>query len=121
MFYKVCNIDLNMKWYDYTYHELYLWSANKKTIFKISEGTGVNLLAEDIAEGYKDYWMTEYIVTDGYCDGGQWMETEFISDLDYTIQGVLNRMMECDLWEDEWEILDHNFGEELFDEMERSL
>lgn len=120
-FIKVCDIDLNMKWNDYPSDILYLWSANEKTIFRIFEGDGENLLAEDIAEGYKDYWMTDFITGDGYCDGGQWMETELISDLDYTIQGVLNRMMECDLWEDDWEILDEDFGEELFDEMERSL
>jgi len=48
-----------------------------------------------------------------------WLETELISDIDYTIQGVLDRMMTCDLWEDDWEVLDTEKGRELFYELEK--
>ena len=119
------DIDLESKWNDYPSDILYLWSENEKTIFIIFEGDGENLFSKDIAEGYKDYWMTDYITSDGYCDGGQWMETELIGDLDYTIQGVLDRMMECDLWEDDWEILDNESGEQLwnqfYEQIERGI
>ena len=117
-FVKVCDIDLKSKWNDYPHDELYLW--NGETIFRIAEGDGSNLDTEDIKNGYADYWMTDYI-SDGYCDGGQWLETEMIGEIDYTIEEVLDRMMEYDLWSDEWEILDHDFGEELFDAMEERL
>ena len=103
-------IDMNMKWNKYPSDTLYLW--NGKTLFKIAEGTGDNLLEEDEAEGYKDYWMTDYYDFDEW-EGGQWMERETIWDLDYTIQGVLDRLKECDLWDDDWEILDDNTGSEL--------
>lgn len=105
-------ISRDMKWNDYPSDTLYLW--NGSVVFRISEGTGDNLLDEDIEAGYKDYWMTE--CTDG--DGGQWMETKLIKDIDYTIQGVLDRLMKCDLWEDNWEIIDEDLGSELCDAFE---
>ena len=110
-------IDLNMKWNDYSSDTLYLWNGN--TVFKIAEGNGSNLLKEDEEEGYIDYWMTDYASNeDG--NGGQWLETELISDIDYTIQGVIDRMMECDLWDDVWTIIDMNLGELLIDFFEKS-
>lgn len=110
------NIDLNMKWNDYPSDTIYLW--NGYTIFRIAEGTGDNLSEEDEEAGYKDYWMTEY-VSKGDSDGGMWLETELISDIDYTIQGVLDRLMECDLWEDNWEIIDEDLGDEMLDAMNK--
>ena len=100
-------IDMNMKWNDYPSDVLYLW--NGEDLFKILEGSGDNLLEEDIEEGYVDYWMTEH---NADC-GGQWMETQLISEIDYTIQGVIDRMCECDLWDDDWEALDEDLGDEL--------
>ena len=111
----ISGIDLNMKWNDYAStisDTLYLWNGNE--LFIIAEGTGDNLLDEDIKEGYKDYWMTEcYSKRDECGDGGQWMETELISEIDYTIQGVIDRIYECDLWEDDWEVLDKDLGGSL--------
>ena len=50
------------------------------------EGTGDNLLDEDIAEGLKDYMMTSIYKVDGEDveleDGGQMMTSEYIKDLD---------------------------------------
>lgn len=106
---------LNKKWNDYPTDTIYLWNGDE--IFRISEGTGDNLSEEDVENGYKDYWITEYASTE-YINGGQWLEKEFIADLDYTIQGVLNRLMECDLWEDNWEIIDEYLGENLLNEMQ---
>ena len=108
---------LDMKWNDYCSDTLYLWNGN--TIFMIAEGDGGNLFAEDEEEGYKDYWMTEWYSINGNGDGGQWMETELISDIDYTIQGVLWRLMSCDLWEDNWEILPPAIGYELLCSFEK--
>ena len=110
-------IDLNMKWNDYLSDTLYLWNGN--TIFRIQEGFGDNLCKEDEDEGYKDYWMTDYASNeDG--NGGQWLETELISDIDYTIQGVIDRIMECDLWDDDWIVIDELLGELLMDFFEKS-
>lgn len=50
------------------------------------EGTGDNLLDEDIAEGLKDYMMTSIYRVDGEDveleDGGQMMTSEYIKDLE---------------------------------------
>lgn len=50
------------------------------------EGTGDNLLDEDIAEGLKDYMMTSIYKVDGEDveleDGGQMMTSEYIKDLE---------------------------------------
>ena len=109
-------INRNMKWNDYPSDTLYLWNGN--TVFRISEGTGENFWPEDEEAGYKDYWMTEYYTfEDG--NGGQWMETELIKDIDYTINGVLERLYDCDLWEDDWKIIDEDLGEELCDLFEK--
>ena len=105
-------MDLNTKWNDYPSYALYLW--NGETVFMIAEGDGYNLFDEDVEAGYKDYWMTEYASKDEG-NGGQWMETELISDLDYTIQGVIDRLCECDLWKDDWKIIDADLGEKLLD------
>ena len=50
------------------------------------EGTGDNLLDEDIAEGLKDYMMTSIYKVDGEDveleDSGQMMTSEYIKDLE---------------------------------------
>jgi len=108
-------IDLNTKWNDYPSDVLYLW--NDETIFRIAEGSGTNLLDDDIENGYVDYWMTDYYdFEDG--NGGQWMETKLIRDIDYTIQGVIERIKECDLWNSDWKIIDESVGDTLFNAFE---
>lgn len=109
-------IDLNMKWNDYPSDTLYLWNGN--VLFVIAEGTGDNLLEEDEEEGYVDYWITECHGEDCDYDGGQWMETKLIADIDYTVQGVIDRIMECDLWDDDWIVLDGDVGESLQDKFD---
>ena len=103
-------IDLNMKWNDYKSDTLYLWNGSE--LFRIAEGSGDNLLPQDEEEGYVDYWLTDwYSQDDG--NGGQWMEKKLIADIDYTIQGVIDRISECDLWDDDWVILDEKAGDSL--------
>ena len=97
---------------------LYLWNG-KDTLFCISEGTGDNLLAEDIEAGYADYWMTDWFELDDdgadlETDGGQWMETKPIREKYHTIGEVIDRMTECELPNDEWQLLDEEAGEELY-------
>lgn len=50
------------------------------------EGTGDNLLPEDIADGYNDYVMTNVYEHDGAdlneIDGGQMLSQTMIADLD---------------------------------------
>lgn len=100
-------MDMNMKWNDYPSNVLFLWDG--KTLFRIAEGSGDNLFDEDIEEGYVDYWMTDYYdFEDG--NGGQWLETKYIKDIDYTIQGVIDRLKECDLWDSDWKIIDEDTG-----------
>jgi hypothetical protein len=43
------------------------------------------------------------------------METKPIIDIDYTIQGVIDRMMKCDLWKDKWKVLDKKLGIEIYE------
>ena len=108
-------INLDTKWNEYPSDKLYLW--NGETIFRIAEGDGTNLWDEDVENGYVDYWMTDYYdFEDG--NGGQWMETKLISDIDYTIQGVIERIKKCDLWDSDWEIIDESIGDTLFNAFE---
>jgi len=110
-------IDLGMKWNDYKEKygtdSLYLW--NGYTLFVIVEGTGDNLLPEDEENGYVDYWMTNYY-NDDDADGGQWMETNLIAEIDYTIQGVINRILQCS--DSDWVFIEPKLGEETMDAYE---
>ena len=62
------------------------------------EGTGDNLLDEDIAEGLKDYMMTSIYKVDGEDveleDGGQMMTSEYIKDLE--AEEIAHRLL--DFW-----------------------
>lgn len=63
---------------------IFIKSINK--LITAVEGTGDNLLDEDIAEGLKDYMMTSIYKVDGEDveleDGGQMMTSEYIKDLE---------------------------------------
>lgn len=108
-------INLDTKWNDYPSNVLYLWDG--ETIFRIAEGNGTNLLDDDIENGYVDYWITDYYnLKNG--NGGQWMETKLISDIDYTIQGVIDRIKECDLWDSDWKIISEDVGDTLINAFE---
>lgn len=63
---------------------LFIYVPDMKQIIKISEGTGDNLLDEDVEEGYVDYiYYEQYEFAAGQIeetDGGQVMLTELFRD-----------------------------------------
>ena len=106
------NDDLETKWNDYDSDTLYLISKDKDRLIVIKEGDGSNLLPEDESQGYKDYWyVTEYDLEEMVEDDGmQWLETELITDINYTIEDVIKRNGYS---LDYYLVLDNIFGEEL--------
>ena len=65
------------------FNAIHIFVPEKKQIVRISEGTGDNLLDEDIAAGYVDYIYYEQFdvghdITES--DGGQIMLTELFQD-----------------------------------------
>ncbi len=112
----------NVKWNDLVSKELYLLNKKTNTVYYVTEGDGSNLSPEDEANGYQDYWMSEIydLTVEGdrwqkEMDGGQWLETESIRKIGYTVEGVIERMMECDLTgdRDDWEIISVKHAEVL--------
>lgn len=111
------------KWTEYPSDSLYLW--NGKVLYVATEDGGVNLSKDDIANGYKDSWVVDIYTTDPneydwIPQGGQWMETERIWDMDYTIEGICERLLECDLWKDDWKILTPLAGSILHATLEKT-
>lgn len=106
---------LATKWNEFGSDSMCLW--NGSVLFIIKEGDGSNLSDEDIEEGFEDYWITNwYGFVSGVfeADGGQWMETQSIHEHDYTIAEVLGRLQGCDLWRDDWELLDDDTAGRLY-------
>lgn len=61
------------------YNDIFIFVPSANEIIRISEGTGDNLLPEDIEEGYVDYIIYEQYELDidmPESDGGQVMLTE---------------------------------------------
>ena len=110
-------IDLNMRWNDYRRNfsdTLYLW--NGSGLFVIAEGSGDNLLAEDWDAGYRDYWLTSWYGTENMDVAvGQWYETDYITEIDYTIKGVIDRIEYCDLPDGDWKVINPKLGEQLIE------
>lgn len=63
-----------------------IWIKDADVLITAEEGTGDNLLEEDIADGFNDYIMTNVYKRDGYEiveeDGGQLLTSEMVADLD---------------------------------------
>ena len=113
-----------IRWNGYGNGELYLLNTDGQIIYRVSEGDGSNLSHSDIPEGYQDYWMSEmYDLKKAgdrdrkATDGGQWLETEMIKETAYTVEGVIRRMMECDLYgnRSDWAIISAEYAEFLLD------
>lgn len=106
-----------MKWNDYPNEHLFLYNKKDNVLYQLSEGSGSNILWEDIMNGYKDYWVSSIydLNKNTEIDGGFWLEKENIFDIDYTIEEVINRMMECDLYgkRKDWEIADNEWAENI--------
>lgn len=63
-----------------------IWIKDADVLVTAEEGTGDNLLEEDIADGFNDYIMTNVYKRDGYEiveeDGGQLLTSEMVADLE---------------------------------------
>jgi len=65
-----------------------MWAKSETSgrYFKINEGTGDNLLPEDVEEGYVDYIYYDIyenlddVNQDNICDGGMYMLTKLYKD-----------------------------------------
>ena len=85
------------------FDSIYIYVPEAKQIIKISEGTGDNLLDEDIEAGYVDYIYYEQYVMDPdmrETDGGMVMLTELFQEK-FTctadaISNVLDMAYGCD-------------------------
>lgn len=131
----------DMKWNEWMDVELYFINQERDTMYLVEEGSGDNLLDEDINEGYVDYWLTSTFDLEKkeiVEEQAMWMETENIHEHDYTFGEIIERMKECDApeglenWEilpvdegrkirDELEEIDHSLWQEKVEEMKRSL
>ena len=73
-----------------------IWINDADVLVTAVEGTGDNLLDEDIKEGYRDYIMTNVYARDGHeiveNDGGQLMLEKMYADMeeDEIIKRVLD-------------------------------
>ena len=98
-------IDPSTKWNDYQGDTLYLWNGD--TLYTATEEDTSTTLEEDC-------WVVDiYSIYGDAPQGGCWIEEKPIEDLDYTIEGVIDRLSGCDLWEDNWRILDPKIGDDL--------
>lgn len=78
-----------------------IWSEDVGFI-RINEGTGDNLLREDIDEGYVDYIMVDGLEYDGYelfesydaVEGGQVLLTEMYQDMFETVSDVIQYLID---------------------------
>lgn len=89
-----------------------IYVKEENVLIAAQEGTGDNLLDEDIAEGLKDYMMTSIYEIDGeeitLQDAGQMMTSVLIKDL--RTEDVVRRLLEYwDIAPDEsaWAVLDY--------------
>lgn len=101
------------KWSEYPSDTLYLWNGD---VLYMAREDSENISEVDVAEGYKDSWIVDIFSIsdeDWLPPGGRWMESDRISDMNYTIEGITNRLLDCDLWKDDWKILDPKIGEAL--------
>lgn len=115
-------------WQEYTEFfntdSVYFLNEDESRLYVIVEGDGSNLFPEDDEEGYVDYWMTYmYDVNEKKeIDGGQWLETEYISKRNYTIGELIDRMKECDAPADleHWTIQLPEVGERVQSDIENA-
>ena len=104
-------INSNMKWEDYPSDTLYLWNGS---VLYTATADDYNVIDYDRMRGYIDSWVVDiYSLTEDVPQGGQWMEQKRISDMDYTIQDIMDRLGQCDLWQDDWRILEPDLGSNL--------
>ncbi len=79
--------------------DILIW--NKEVgFYKISEGSGDNLLKDDIEEGFVDYIMLDELEYDGYefdeIDGSQVMLNELYQDKFNSVEEVIEYLKETE-------------------------
>lgn len=81
------------------FSSILIWNKDVGFI-KINEGTGDNLLKEDVKNGYVDYIMIDVVEYDGdefeALDGGQVMLTELYQEKFKSIEDVVNYLIASD-------------------------
>ena len=82
-----------MRWLDYvaTYKTdgIFFRDTKANTFVAIFEGTGENLMPEDIENGYVDYWYVESYSSDGLNGGGQLLLTEITREVNPTVDEII--------------------------------
>ena len=90
---------------------------DKDLYIKVSEGTGDNLLKEDIVNGYVDYYNYDIYQTldslenDEPCDGGMELLTDYYQDLFHSEDEVIRDVIRINDLPDssEYELIDYQF------------
>lgn len=71
------------------WNDIYIYVPSVNEIVRIAEGTGDNLLSEDIEEGYIDYIYYDQYLVDvdmSQIDGGQIMKTRLLREIYNSIE-----------------------------------
>lgn len=102
-------MDLNSKWNDYN-GRLYLWNGSE--LYTVAPMHDDDHDYDDDYEADEDDWFEDnawvvdiYGTDDNIIQGGCWTEGKPIRKIDYTIQGVIDRLGGCDLWADDWKFV----------------
>lgn len=121
---------LEMKWNDYCQKyetdAMYFHDEEKGKLIMIAEGTGDNLIQEDLDDGFVDYWYAEvYTKALGNCGGGMLTLKSFIKEDNKTIGEIIDFLQEnADAFDGVADtslkntLIDAERGEELQEELE---
>lgn len=95
---KPIPLDLEQDWKTYKYQNyidgLFFYDPDKEILVTVYEGTGDNLLNEDIDEGYLDYWNVDvYHKGEGLIGGGLMLLKELIITENPTLSSIIDKIM----------------------------
>lgn len=96
--FKPIPLDLEQDWKTYKYQNyidgLFFYDPDKEILVTVYEGTGDNLLDEDMDEGYIDYWNVDvYHKGEGLVGGGMMLLKELIIDENPTLSSIIDKIM----------------------------
>ena len=91
-------LDLDQDWKTYKYQNyidgVFFYDPDKEIFVTIYEGTGDNLLDEDIDEGYVDYWNVDvYHKGEGLVGGGLMLLKKLIMEENPTLSSIIDKIM----------------------------
>ena len=110
-------VDLNMKWNGYKEGRLCLWNGSE--LYIATPEYDDSIIDYDDDDYEENCWIVDvYGVDDNIIQGGCWTEEKPIKEIDYTIQGVIDRLGECDLWADNWKFVPKEEAYEFMDLIE---